>query len=220
MSAHAAVRDLRQRQKRNLLATLFLSQGVPMLCAGDEMGRTQRGNNNAYCQDNEISWLDWNPDEYGRMLLGYVRRLIALRQRHPVLNRRDFFQGRPVADGKAKDIRWLNPGGFEMNEQAWHERAARVLGVELRGDAMPEVDENGEPIVDDTLLVLLNASHVNVSFVLPKPPVERRWEVVLDTAERGGKPSTRSGVDRYPLAGRSVVVLRSATVPPDGRKRR
>jgi isoamylase len=215
-----AVRELRQRQKRNLLATLFLSQGVPMLCAGDEMGRTQRGNNNAYCQDNDISWIDWSPDEYGRMLRGYVRRLIALRKQHPGLHRRDFFQGRPVADGQAKDIRWLNSAGFEMSEPAWNERAARVLGAELRGDVMPEVDEAGEPIVDDTLLVLLNASHVNVSFVLPKPPVEQRWEVVLDTAERGGRPNTRRGVDRYPLAGRSVVVLRSATPPPNGRRPR
>ncbi len=215
-----AVRDLRQRQKRNLLATLFLSQGVPMLCAGDEMGRTQRGNNNAYCQDNDISWLDWNPDDHGRMLLGCVRRLIALRKQHPALHRRDFFQGHPVAGAEVKDVRWLNPAGFEMNEPAWHERAARALGVELRGDAIVEADEQGERIVDDTLLVLLNASHVNVSFVLPKPPVEKRWEAVIDTSERGGRPSTRRGVDRYPLAGRSVVVLRSATAPKPGRRRR
>jgi isoamylase len=207
----AAVRGLRQQQKRNLLATLLLSQGVPMLSAGDEMGRTQQGNNNAYCQDNEISWVDWNPDELGRSLLAYTRRLIALRKQHPVLHRRYFFRGRPEPGERIKDIRWLDPAGHEMSEAAWHKGYARALAAELRGDVMRELDEDGDPIRDDTLVLMLNASHTGVTFVLPTPPVGERWEVVLDTSERGGQPRVRRGVGIYRLAPRSIVLLRSAT---------
>jgi isoamylase len=215
-----AIRALRQQQKRNLLATLLLSQGVPMLCAGDEMGRTQQGNNNAYCQDNEISWIDWNPDEPGRSLLEYTRRLIALRRQHPVLHRRSFFQGNPEPGARVKDIRWLDPAGREMTEAAWHKGYARALAAEMRGDVMPEMDENGDRIKDDTLLLLMSASHTNVSFVLPAPPVGERWEVVLDTSERGGKPRVRRGVGSYRLAPRSLALLRSATADTKPRGQR
>jgi isoamylase len=205
---------LRQQQKRNMLATLILSQGVPMLCAGDEMARTQRGNNNAYCQDNELSWLDWSLDELGRSLREFTRRLIALRKQHPVLHRRDFFQGRAVAGEGVKDLRWLSPSGREMNDAAWHSGFGRALGVEMRGDVIPELDENGERIADDTLLLLLSASHTGVSFVLPNPPVGDRWEVVLDTSERGGKPRVRRGIGSFRLSPRSLVLLRAATGRP------
>jgi isoamylase len=214
------IRALRQQQKRNMLATLFLSQGVPMLCAGDEMGRTQQGNNNAYCQDNETSWIDWNPDELGRSLLTYTRRLIALRKQHPVLHRRDFFHGRPEPGARIKDIRWLDPSGREMTEANWHRGFARALAAELRGDVMQELDENGEAIKDDTLLFLLNASHTGVTFSLPAPPVGEHWEVVLDTSERGGKPRVRRGVDIHRLAPRSIVLLRAATGDTSRRGRR
>ncbi len=206
----AGIKALRQKQKRNLLATLLLSQGVPMLCAGDEMGRTQKGNNNAYCQDNELSWVDWDLDPLGQSLLDFTRRLIALRKRHPALHRRDFFQGRTLAGDSVKDIRWLDTNGREMADEAWREGFARAVGAELRGDVIAEMDENGERIVDDTLLLLLNASHLGVQFSLPPPPDRLRWEVVIDTAETGGKPRIRRQAGIYRLAGRSLAVLRSA----------
>jgi isoamylase len=206
----AGIKARRQKQKRNLLATLLLSQGVPMLCAGDEMGRTQRGNNNAYCQDNEISWVDWDLDSLDKSLLDFARRLIALRKQHPVLHRRDFFQGRVLAGDDAKDIRWLDTNGREVTDEAWRNGNARAIGAELRGDVIPEMDETGERMVDDTLLLLLNASHTSVSFSLPPPPLRLRWEVLIDTAETGGKPRIRRQAGIYRLAGRSLAVLRSA----------
>src|SRR5215468_10533818 len=162
-----AILALRERQKRNLLATLFLSQGVPMLLGGDEMGRTQRGNNNGYCQDNEISWFDWRLDDRRRDFLRFTRLLIALRRQHPVLRRRQFFFGRRVLGSELKDVTWFRPDGREMGEADWGNPAARSIGLRLSGDALDEVDARGEPIVDDTLLVLLNAHHEAVPFVLP-----------------------------------------------------
>jgi len=205
-----AIKSLRQKQKRNFLTTLIFSQGVPMLCTGAEMGRTQRGNNNAYCQDNELSWVDWNLDDLGKSLLAFTRRLIALRQQHPVLHRREFFQGQPLEGGGIKDIRWLDPSGHEMTDEEWWNGFARSLGAELRGDVIHETDENGERIVDDTLLILLNASHTAVPFVLPPPPEREEWQVVLDTANDGGRPSTRRKAGTYRMTSRSVVLLRSA----------
>jgi len=163
-----AIRTLRARQQRNFLATLLLSQGVPMLQAGDEIGRTQYGNNNAYCQDNELSWLDWELDSSQQELLDFTRFVIRLFHRHPVLRRRKFFRGRQLRGSEVKDLAWFRPDGQETTDQDWNNGYARVLGVRLAGDAIAEVDEQGNAIVDDTLLLLLNAHHEPLSFTLPE----------------------------------------------------
>jgi glycogen operon protein len=201
---------LRERQKRNMLATLFLSQGVPMLCGGDEIGRTQRGNNNAYCQDNEISWYDWALDDLRTELLEFTRRLIDLRHRHPNLRRRRFFQGRRIRGSDVKDITWLRPDGLEMSEEDWAAGWLRCLGLRM-GEVLGEVDEAGEPVVDDTLLILLNAHHEPIPFTLPRDIPAARWECVLDTTVPDGCPEGREelrGDESIELSGRSVALLR------------
>jgi len=205
-----AILALRARQQRNFLATLFLSQGVPMLLAGDELGRTQRGNNNAYCQDNELSWVDWTLDRPRREFLAFTRRLIQVFHQHPVLRRRKFFHGRQIRGAAAQDLAWFRPDGQEMSDDDWHDPQARCLGLRLAGDAIEEVDARGSHIVDDTLLLLLNAHHEPVTFVLPtyRPPV--RWEVVLDTRNTTGKHQLRfvSGGKLYELGARSLALFR------------
>jgi glycogen operon protein len=200
------IRALRERQKRNLLATLFLSQGVPMLCAGDEMGRTQRGNNNAYCQDNPISWLSWELDEEQTALLRFTRRLIALRRTQPLLRRRRFFPPRPPR-GQLRNIVWYEPRGSEMTDKAWNQDFVRCLGVWVSGRPQDEIDEQGDPVVGDHLLLLLNAHCDPIEFRLASPQLVPSWTLLLDTA-RPEEPAHkyRSGA-RYPLQGRSVVVL-------------
>ena len=173
---------LRERQKRNMLATLLLSQGVPMLCGGDEMGRTQRGNNNAYCQDNEISWVDWTLSKPQQALLAFTRGLIALRQKHPVFRRRRFFQGRRIRGAEVKDLYWLRPDGKEMTDEDWTQGYVRCLGVRLAGDAMDEKDSKGRPLLDETFLMLLNAHHEPRPFTLPAHKRGVRWQPVFDTA--------------------------------------
>ena len=205
-----AVRALRERQKRNLLATLMFSQGIPMLVAGDEMGRTQNGNNNAYCQDNEISWVDWDLDDDAQRLLAFTCRLVALRRQHPLFRRRTFFHGRTVGNGGSKDIAWLTPEGREMSDEEWNHGFARCIGVFLSGEGLAERDERGAPIVDDDLVLLLNAHDAKIDFALPdRGP--RRWRVVLDTDHPDGPPPDVPLYDNgasYPLQGRSVVLLR------------
>jgi isoamylase len=207
---------LRERQSRNLLATLFLSQGVPMLLAGDELGRTQDGNNNAYCQDNATSWVDWTPDERRDRLVEFVRRMIALRRAHPVFRRRDFFQGRPIHGTEVKDIAWFKPDGTEMTDQEWEHEFARSLGVYLAGEALAEVDARGRPVRDQDLLVLFNAHHETVQFKLPAHAGPGRWFALLDTAHEHGLASngTFDAGANYPLQGRSLALMllaRSAT---------
>ncbi|HEX3034291.1 MAG TPA: glycogen debranching protein GlgX, partial [Thermodesulfobacteriota bacterium] len=158
---------LRERQKRNFLATLFLSEGVPMLLHGDEIGRTQHGNNNAYCQDNKISWVDWNLDERKSDLLEFTRYVIHLSNEHPVLHRRKFLQGRKIRGSEVKDLTWFRPDGKEMTEEGWSNPETRCFGLRLAGDAIDEFDERGNRIVDDTLLILLNSHYESVPFVLP-----------------------------------------------------
>jgi len=174
------IRALRERQMRNFLATLFLSQGVPMLHGGDEFGRSKKGNNNTYCQDNELNWFDWSLDEEAQRLLAFTRAMIALRREHPVLRRRNFFQGRPVHGLGVKDITWLRPDGGEMSDEDWNASFVRTLGVRMAGDTMDEVDDQGQPILDDTFLLLLNAWHEDLSFRLPE--AHRDWERVFDTS--------------------------------------
>ena len=203
-----AILELRAKQKRNLLATLFLSQGVPMLLAGDELGRTQRGNNNAYCQDNEISWIDWSLAERNAELVAFVQRLTRLRREHPLLRRRSFFQGRRIIGPEIKDIVWLNPDGREMSDEEWGQSFARSLGVFLAGRAIDEQDERGCPVVDDDLLLLMNAHHEAVPFTLPHIDAAR-WVLAFDTR----LASEPTGEDRfgpgevYALQGRSLALL-------------
>jgi isoamylase len=201
---------LRERQMRNLLATLFLSQGIPMLVGGDEMGHTQDGNNNAYCQDTPLSWFHWPPSETGRRLIDFTRRLIQIKHANPVFHRRMFFQGRRIQGSAVKDLAWFRPDGKEMTDEEWRNGLSRCLGLRLSGDAIEEVDDMGEPIVGDTFLILLNAHHEPVPFVLPAHEARVRWEPVLDTRDWDGEADRRplrTGA-RYLLEGRSLAVLR------------
>ena len=210
---------VRERQKRNFLATLFLSQGVPMLCGGDEIGRTQHGNNNAYCQDNEISWLHWDLGGAQRDLYAFAQHVIHLRRQHPVFHRRKFFQGRGIRGG-AKDITWFDPKGHEMDDAAWNAEFVRTLMVRLAGDAIDEVDESGNRIVNHTFLLLLNAHEGPLSFTLPAPEPGQRWERVLDTADTDWGRCVPQRASRYRLQGRSLALfeLQAAAPPPERRR--
>ncbi|MCI0693086.1 glycogen debranching protein GlgX [candidate division KSB1 bacterium] len=206
-----AILALRARQQRNFLATLLFSQGIPMLLAGDEISRTQFGNNNAYCQDNDISWVNWNLDAAQRQLLEFARLVIKLRHQHPVLRRRHFFQGRMIHGSEIKDLYWLRPDGKEMTEEDWRNPSFRCIGLRLSGEAIEEVDERGNRIVDDTLLILLNAHHEPLPFVLPAFQLNMRWELLLDTREPTGRWAHRlmKGGDRpYGLEARSLALFR------------
>ncbi|MDB6055221.1 MAG: hypothetical protein JWN25_2744, partial [Verrucomicrobiales bacterium] len=176
---------LRRRQMRNMLTSLFLSQGVPMLSAGDEYGRTQRGNNNAYCQDSEISWLRWDRSEDEERQTDFVKKLIQFRNEHPVFHREKFFQGREIRGSGVKDIMWLNGNGEEMTDDEWNTRFIRCLGVFYSGEFLEGKDAKGAPIRDDNFLLLLNAHHEPVNFTLPKPK-GTSWEVVIDTIDEAG----------------------------------
>jgi isoamylase len=215
---NAEIRTLRERQKRNFLTTLLLSQGVPMISHGDEMGRTQRGNNNAYCQDNDISWIDWNLDADKRALLQLTSRLVHFRLSQPALRRRKYFQGRSIRGGEVKDVAWLAPDGHEMTDETWNADSVRSLGMLLNGNAIEEVDERGEPIIGDTLLLLLNGHSDSVPFTLPPLDDKHQWRRILDTFEPAvGDRAYRPG-GRYPLQGRSVAVFR--VMPPLRDRRR
>ncbi|SEN34030.1 glycogen operon protein [Stigmatella aurantiaca] len=202
---------LRERQKRNLLATLFLSQGVPMLVAGDEMGRTQKGNNNAYCQDNELSWVNWNLDARGKALLEFSSRLIQFRHRQPVLQRRRFFQGERIWDSRSKDLTWYRPDGTEMSPEDWQKPFVRSLAFQLGGDAIPTLDERGQRVIGDGLLVLLNAHHEPVRFTIPAAAEGRQWVLEFDTSD-DTKPTGPVKTGTFELVGRSMLVLREETL--------
>jgi isoamylase len=173
------VQQLRARQQRNFLTTLLLSQGVPMLLGGDEFGRTQGGNNNAYCQDNEISWFDWENMDDG--LRVFVARVIQFRKDHPVFQRRRWFHGRPVRGTGVTDIGWFKPDGELMADADWAAAFARTVGVFLNGKAIPTPDHRGETIVDDSFYILFSAHHEPMQFKLPTCPWGDRWEIVIDT---------------------------------------
>jgi glycogen operon protein len=217
------IRALRERQKRNFIATLFFSQGVPMLVAGDEMGRSQQGNNNAYCQDNDLSWVRWElaPDE--EKLLAFTRRVIALRNAHALFRRRTFFRGRAVHEPDATDIVWLNPDGREMTDDEWNQSFARCLGASLSGRGLSERDDRGRPVEDDDLILLLNAHHDLIPFRLPEDGdaegvadagtgAGADWEALLDTASDEGRPPQGAFAQgsEYPLQGRSLALLKRA----------
>jgi glycogen operon protein len=204
-----SINALRERQKRNFTATLLLSQGVTMISGGDELSRTQGGNNNAYCQDNEISWYKWDLNAAQRDFLAFCQYVIRLRREHPVFRRRKFFQGRRIRGADVKDVTWFEPSGQEMSDEAWNTHSVRSLMVRLAGDAMDEVDLQGNRVVDDTFLLLLNGEADSVTFVLPVHRPDQQWERVLDTGEaEWWRPLVPRG-DRYRLRGRSVAVFRT-----------
>src|ERR1700723_2274859 len=200
---------LRAKQKRNFFATLLLSQGVPMIYGGDPIGHTQTGNNNAYCTDNEISWVNWDLNAQGRDLLAFVQRMINLRKKHPILHRRHFFQGRPIKGANVKDVLWLKPDGLEMNEDEWRDPGVRCLGMFLSGAGLDETDERGRKLIDENFLVLLNAHHEDVPFTLPKFHAGARWSAWMDTSRESGlrAAETHDASAAYPLQARSLVVL-------------
>lgn len=204
-----AILTLRERQKRNFLATLLLSQGVPMLVAGDEMGRTQGGNNNAYCQDNEISWLNWDLKEKNAALLDFSRQLTGFVRQHPVFRRRKWFQGRAIHGSGVSDIVWFNPNGEEMTEEQWRVGYAKAIGIFLNGEEIGTPNSRGERIVDDNFLLFFNAHWGELKFALPPRLQKQQWIAVIDTAEPGlVEQGMRYTGDRaIPVEGRSLVVL-------------
>jgi isoamylase len=207
---------LRERQRRNFLTSLLLSQGVPMLLAGDELGHTQLGNNNAYCQDNEISWVDWELDEERVALQDFTRAIVALRREHPVFRRRRFFQGRERYGSGVKDIGWFTPDGTEMNEAEWQAPDVSTLGVFLNGEEIPDRDRRGDRVVDDSFMLLLNGGGEPALFTLPGEPWAKEYELLADTAlafvrpPGADAPSYTAG-EELSMASRSMAVLRKRT---------
>ncbi len=205
---------LRERQQRNLLTSLLLSAGVPMLLAGDELGRTQLGNNNAYCQDNEVSWVDWEPDEGREALLEFCRAIVVLRREHPVFRRRKFFQGQAIHGSGVKDIGWFTPDGAEMREALWQEPDISTLGVFLNGDELPDRGPRGERVVGASFLLLLNGGAEPALFTLPDKPWGKEYELVADTGLGFVRPLGAAEAPNYmageelSMASRSMAVLR------------
>ncbi len=201
----ARVNSMRERMKRNLLATLLLSQGVPMLLAGDEMGRTQGGNNNAYAQDNEISWVDWDLSPADRDLLAFAREVLNIRRANPVLRRRTFLTGRPIGEGEAKDLSWLRADGGEMQDEDWGDGDNHVLGMLLHGRATDEVDERGRPVFGRTILMLLNGGARSRTFSLPPFEEPGGWRMLINTAQPGQRVVRGDAVH---LVAHSFMLLR------------
>jgi glycogen operon protein len=206
------VNALRDRQRRNFVATLMLSQGVPMMLAGDELSHTQNGNNNTYCQDNELSWLDWHLDERKQRFLDFVKRATQIWKEQPVLKRRKFLQGRSIRGAGITDVSWFSPTGKEMSDQDWGGHV-KCLGMRLAGDRIGEVDEQGNPIVGETLLLLLNAHHEPIPFTLPATRETHSWERLYDTAEDAAPPNKQKGGEAYLVRDRSVALFRTAANP-------
>ncbi len=203
-----AILELRHRQMRNIIATLMLSQGTPMISHGDEVGRTQRGNNNGYCQDNPITWINWSESGDYADMLEFTRRVTALRKAHPVLRRRRYFDGRPSRNGHhMRDIYWLTRNGVEMNSDDWHS-GIKSVAVALNGEALQEPDSRGERIVDDSFLLCFNAHAYPVDFVIPESPYAKAWKGVIDTFDpRGASQAEVTAGMTIAVQGRSVLVL-------------
>jgi isoamylase len=203
------INEKRARQKRNLIATLFLSQGIPMLLAGDENGRTQKGNNNAYCQDNEISWVDWNLDKYKTELLEFTRFMIDFRKKHPILTRGAFFDGKIVKENGFKDITWFRKDGIEMTDGDWLQEDIHTLGMIKAGDNLRRIKKEKKPKYDNTLLILLNAETEEIEFTIPANGVSTLWEPVVDTSFKKVVKAGRIGSgDKYSMLDRSLAVLK------------
>jgi glycogen operon protein len=190
-----------------------------MLQAGDESGRTQRGNNNTYCQDNELSWLDWNLQQEDQHLLAFTRYLIRLRAEHRVFRRRNFFQGRAIRGNAVRDIVWLDPNGLEMSDEQWQESFARSLGVFLSGRALNEQNERGQVVIDSDFLIFLNAHHEAMEFHLPSQPADAHWKLRLNTAKDIGIEPEELELhpgDGYSLEGRALAVFEFPLAEEDG----
>ncbi len=218
---NAEIIETRERQKRNLLLTLLCSQGVPMICGGDEIGRTQGGNNNAYAQDNPVSWFNWNLDDRAKSLYAFTAKLVEMRRQHPNLHRRKFFQDRGISPGETpdrdvdgrheKDIVWLRPDGNEMAPEEWHAGWVRCIGLRLNGRTLDDVNGMGEPIRDETYLILLNPHTEPIRFYMPSEE-GTAWEVAIDSAQpcREEKPIVKAG-EPYELNARSTAILQELT---------
>ncbi|SNT21788.1 glycogen debranching protein GlgX [Rhodococcoides kyotonense] len=202
--------ELRGRQIRNIMATLLLSQGTPMIAHGDEFGRTQQGNNNVYCQDSELAWMDWSLAETNADLLEFTKNAIALRNDHPVFRRRRFFEGRPIRSGdQARDIAWLTPMGEEMTPEDWDSGFGKSLTVFLNGEGIPEPNQRGERVVDDSFLLCFNAHHETIEFMTPDGEYAKEWAVALDTAiPTGTSENVIEAGTHVKVAARSLLVLR------------
>jgi isoamylase len=205
---NADIVRLRECQKRNFLASLIFSQGVPMIQGGDEISRTQQGNNNAYCQDNEITWYDWDLDESKSKLLEFVKNLIAFRREHRIFERRNFFMGRPIRGSNIKDIMWIRSDGKEMTDQDWDSSWVRCLGMFLAGNVPDEIDEQGMPLNDRSIVLILNSHHENILFTVPDFLPDGLWEISIDTSSPESKEvrTVRSN-DSLEIFGRSLVLL-------------
>jgi glycogen operon protein len=197
------------------MASLLLSIGVPMISGGDEVGRTQQGNNNAYCQDNELSWTPWDLTLEQQQFLAFTRRLVRLRQSQPALTRRKYFHGRAIRGAEVKDIYWLDPSGKEMADNAWDAPSVHSLGVLIVGDAIDDVDERGRQMRGDTLLILLNAHHEKVPFVLPPISRDTSWVRLVDTIEPHVEECRYASSTEYPLEGRTLALF---ALSPDRRQ--
>ncbi|MGZ8426883.1 MAG: glycogen debranching protein GlgX [Candidatus Binatia bacterium] len=204
-----AVNALRWQQKRNLIATLLLSQGVPMLLAGDELSHTQQGNNNTYCQDNELTWLGWELTDEQQDFLAFVKQMISIRRSQPVFQRRKFFQGRPIFGADESDITWFEPSGKPMGEEAWSAGFNQCFGVRMPGDLIGEVDDRGQEIKGDSILILMNAFHEPIPFKIPARVKGQRWQRLIDTALPGAARNWYASGKAYDLKGRSMVVFRT-----------
>jgi isoamylase len=205
-----ATRAVRARQQRNLLATLLLAQGTPMLVAGDELGRTQQGNNNAYCQDNEVSYVDWRLDAEQRALLEFTKRLIRIRREHPALRRSKFFQGLDVAGTELCDLLWFGADGRPMTEADWQDPETRTVQMFLAGRGIDDVDDDGRPLVDDNLLLVINAADSTLEVALPElGSVREPWEILVDTSEDGKRGRLPRELNRLQMVARSTALLRA-----------
>ncbi len=214
------VNAMRERQMRNFLTTLMMSQGVPMLAGGDEFARSQNGNNNGYCQDNELTWYDWNFDEPRKRLLEFTAKLIKLRKDHPNLHRRRFFQDRKIRGSVVRDVAWYGTDGNEISDQVWNEPWSKSIGVMFNGRTLGVMDEDGEQVVDDSFLILVNAADTGVEYVLPEPPNKTPWRQLLDT-ENVQDPFCETEVhDKVILGGRSVRVYCDRIEEPEARTRK
>jgi isoamylase len=208
-----AVLALRRRQARNMMASLLLSQGTPMMAGGDEFGRTQDGNNNAYCQDNPLSWFDWNLDDERKAMLAFTRKVVGLRNAHPALRRAKFFQGRAIHGADVRDVMWFNFDGREMNEGDWANPWAKSLAVFFAGKGLDTADEKGDPIEDDDLLLIVHGGHERLDFTLPAVGTGAGpWQLLLDTAEDDSVSPMSSG-ERAPVEGRSLRLYRRSASP-------
>lgn len=203
----SSINKVRSQQQRNFLTTLFLSQGVPMLLSGDEIGNTQHGNNNSYCQDNEVSWIKWEDTDHD--LLEFTKRLIRLRKEHPVFSRQHWFQGLPVRGTGVKDIEWFSPDGKETDKEKWQDGLAKSLGIFLNGLGLRSLDADGEKIIDRNCYIIFNAHNEPVEFILPPGSFGKEWTIILDSSMAGNNKEWYAPLEQITVDGRTILVLQS-----------